>query len=181
MVEEALGERLDGPTCEAAFARADVGAGGGRLVPRLFPNGLAVIDDSYNANPASTKASIVAASELARSLGRRLVLVLGEMLELGGESAPGHDEVGRAAAASGAARVFAIRGDAARIAARAAEGGVESMFAETAAEAAALVQVAVRPTDLVLVKGSRGVGTERVVTTLAFELEAGEQARRQGA
>ncbi len=81
-----------------------------------------MIDDSYNANPASTCASIRAAAEIARATGRRLLLVLGEMRELGAESDAGHDEVGRAAAASGAAQIFAVTGAAERIAALAASG-----------------------------------------------------------
>lgn len=165
--EIALGERVTGEICAEAFASAPVGAGAGRLVPRIFASGIAVIDDSYNANPASTCASIVAARELARETGRRLLLVLGEMRELGAESAPGHDEVGRAAAASGAAEIFAIGGDAARIAARAAEGGVVAAFTDRVDEAAALVLLAARPSDLLLIKGSRSIGTERVVAAVA--------------
>src|SRR6185295_16203017 len=111
-----MGARVDDAICEQAFSRAEVGGGAGRLVPRVFASGLAVIDDSYNANPASTISSIRAAAEIARASQRRLLLVLGEMRELGAESAPGHDDVGRAAAASGAAEVFAIAGDAARVA-----------------------------------------------------------------
>ena len=167
VVDLALGLPLTSAICAEAFARADVGAGAGRLVPRLFGSGLAVIDDSYNANPASMISSIRAAAELAASTGRRLVLVLGEMRELGAESAPGHDEVGRAAAESGAAQVFAIAGDAARIAARAAEAGALASFTDRVDDAAALVLLAVRPQDLVLVKGSRSIGTERLISALA--------------
>ena len=167
VVDHALGLPLTGTACAEAFARVDVGAGAGRLVPRLFASGLAVIDDSYNANPASMCSSIRAAAELAASTSRRLVLVLGEMRELGVESAAGHDEVGRAAAASGAVNVFAIAGDAARIAARAAEGGVTASFIGRVDDAATLVLLAVRPQDLVLVKGSRSIGTERLVGALA--------------
>lgn len=176
VVARALGRRVDGAACAAAFARADVGAGAGRLSPRVFASGLAVIDDTYNANPASTCASIVAAREIARATSRRLVLVLGEMRELGAESAPGHDEVGRAAAASGAAEVFAVGGgEAARIAARAVEGGLRAAHAERVEDIAALVRLAARPGDLVLVKGSRSIGTERVVAALAQDHD-----RRQG-
>lgn len=167
VVDLALGLPLTGAICAEAFARADVGAGAGRLVPRVFASGLAVIDDSYNANPASMISSIRTAAEIAAATGRRLVLVLGEMRELGVESAPGHDDVGRAAAASGAATVFAIAGDAARIAARAAEGGLVASFTDRVDDAAALVLAAVRPRDLVLVKGSRSIGTERLVGALA--------------
>jgi UDP-N-acetylmuramoyl-tripeptide--D-alanyl-D-alanine ligase len=170
VAELVLGARVDSALCAEAFARADVGAGAGRLVPRVFGSGLAVIDDTYNANPASTCASIVAAAEIARATSRRLVLVLGEMRELGAESAPGHDEVGRAAASSGAAEVFAVGpGDASRIAARAAEGGVRAVHADRVEDLAALAKLAVRPGDLVLVKGSRSIGTERVVAALALD------------
>jgi UDP-N-acetylmuramoyl-tripeptide--D-alanyl-D-alanine ligase len=103
------------------------------------------------------------------------LLVLGEMRELGAESEGGHDEVGRAAALSSAAEVFAIAGDAARIAARAAEGGVRAAFVENVEDAAALLGLAIRRGDLVLVKGSRSIGTERVVAALARRSE-----RRQG-
>src|SRR6185295_7588011 len=100
-----MGARVDDAICEQAFSRAEIGAGAGRLRPRVFASGLAVIDDTYNANPASTCASIRAASEISRVTGRRLVLALGEMRELGSLSAEGHDQVGRAAAESGAAEV----------------------------------------------------------------------------
>jgi len=170
VVEIALGARVSGELCAEAFARADVGAGAGRLVPRVFASGLAVIDDTYNANPASTCASIRAAAEIAGATSRRLLLVLGEMKELGAESAPGHDEVGRAAAESGAAEVFAVGGgESARIAARAVGGGVRAVHAERVDDVAILVKLAVRANDLVLVKGSRSIGTERVVAALAAD------------
>jgi UDP-N-acetylmuramoyl-tripeptide--D-alanyl-D-alanine ligase len=168
VVELALGEAVDSALCAEAFARADVGAGAGRLVPRLLPGDVAIIDDTYNANPASMCASIRAAAEIARATGRRLLLVLGEMRELGRLSAAGHDEVGEAAAASGAAEVFAVGGgDAARIAARAVDGGVRAAPAERVEDAGVLVGLAARAGDLVLVKGSRSVGAERIVTDLA--------------
>jgi len=166
VAESRLGVRVSGETVEAAFARADVGGGGGRLVPRLLGGDVAVIDDSYNANPASSCASIRTAAELARASGRRLVLVLGAMFELGHESERGHDEVGRAAAASGAAEVFAVHGDARRISDLASASGLPARFYATSAEAAPAVVASVRPGDLLLVKGSRGVGTERVVRAL---------------
>jgi UDP-N-acetylmuramoyl-tripeptide--D-alanyl-D-alanine ligase len=168
VAEIGLGGRVDSSLCAEAFARADVGAGAGRLVPRVLHGDLAVIDDTYNANPASTCASILAAAEIARATGRRLLLVLGEMKELGVESVPGHDEVGRAAAASGAAEVFVVGGgDAPRIAARAAEGGVPAAHAGQVEAAGMMIRLAVRPGDLVLVKGSRSIGTERVVAMLS--------------
>jgi len=72
------------------------------------------------------------------------------------------------AGTSGAAFVFAIAGDAQRIADGAANVGVPSKFFPTSADAAPAVIEAVRPGDLILVKGSRGVGTERIVRELSL-------------
>src|SRR5690606_4273565 len=60
------------------------------------PDGVTVIDDSYNANPDSMRAALKALAVVA-GRDRRSVAVLGEMLELGGESRERHDEVGRLA------------------------------------------------------------------------------------
>jgi len=168
-VAEALsGERMTSPIVEDAFAAADVGGGAGRLLPCSLGNDVVVIDDSYNANPASASASIRTAAELAAATNRRLVLVLGAMYELGVESTNGHDQVGRVAGSSGAACVFAIGGDAGRIADRVTEVGVPNKFFQTSADAAEAVVDAVRPGDLILVKGSRGVGTEKIVRALSL-------------
>ena len=176
VVHLALGFPVDSATCQRAFAKADVGAGAGRLLPRVFASGLAIIDDTYNANPTSTCASIRAAAEIARATKRRLLLALGEMRELGAESAPGHDQVGRAAAESGAAFLVAIGGgDAPRIAARAAEGGIKAAYAERVEDAAVLLGMQGLGEDLLLVKGSRSIGTERVIALLG-EQSAGVKA-----
>jgi len=168
VAEAVSGKRVASEVAEEAFALAEVGGGAGRLVPRSLGRDVVVIDDSYNANPASSAASIRTAAELARASQRRLVLVLGAMYELGVESANGHDAVGCEAGSSGAAMVFAVGGDAVRIADRATEVGVPSKFFPTSADAAKAVVEAVRPGDLVLVKGSRGVGTERIVHDLSL-------------
>lgn len=136
----------------------------GRLLPRRAPSGLVVLDDSYNANPASCASSIDAAREIAAALGRRLILVLGEMRELGDESPDAHRELGRVAAASGAARLIAVGGDARLIASEAE--GLEASFVETSEQAADVALRIVEPSDVVLVKGSRGVRTEVVVNAL---------------
>lgn len=177
--EITLGERVTGELAEAAFATADVGGGGGRLVPRVLPDGLVLIDDSYNANPASSCASIRAASEIAHAAGRRLVLVLGEMRELGPEAARGHDQVGEAAGASGTALVIAVMGEARRIAERASEAGVRAMFAPTIGEAVDIALGAARSGDVVLVKGSRSVATDKIARALIADetrANAGQQA-----
>jgi UDP-N-acetylmuramoyl-tripeptide--D-alanyl-D-alanine ligase len=178
VVEELSGRTFSGDELTAALAAAEIGASAGRLAARVLPDGLAIVDDSYNANPASSCASIRAATELARADGRRLLLVLGEMRELGAHGAEGHDEVGRAAAASGAALVLAIGGEARRIAAAAAAAGVRALFVESAAEAVPLVLAEADSRDLILVKGSRGVATERVVRALVAAREATPEPRQ---
>ncbi|HLM75158.1 MAG TPA: cyanophycin synthetase, partial [Polyangiaceae bacterium] len=164
--ETVLRRPIAAEDASAAFATADVGAGAGRLVPVKLADGLLLIDDSYNANPASSAASIRAAAEIARAAQRRLVLVLGEMRELGPETVRGHESVGDAAGASGAAEVIAVGGEAIRIAERAAMAGVSATFAEDAFDASEAALRIALPGDVVLVKGSRAVATERVARVL---------------
>ena len=110
VLELGLGVEADGAVLSDAFGQVEVGAGAGRLRPTVLESGLAVIDDTYNANPASMVSSIRAAAELAKVTGRELVLVLGEMRELGTYAGRGHAEVGRAAVESGARLVAVIGG-----------------------------------------------------------------------
>lgn len=138
----------------------------GRMAPCRFGD-LVVVDDSYNANPASCRASIDSAREMAMHLGRPLVLVLGEMRELGDDSEAAHDELGDVVAASGARLVIAVAGAAERTAQRAARAIDRVHFCADSADAARLALEQIRPDDLVLVKGSRGIRTERVVEALA--------------
>jgi UDP-N-acetylmuramoyl-tripeptide--D-alanyl-D-alanine ligase len=184
VTEEILGEQVTGEVASEAFARADVGGGAGRLVPRVLADGLVLLDDSYNANPASSCASIRAAAEIAAATGRRLTLVLGEMRELGDEAARGHAQVGRAAAESGAAQVIGVAGLARLIVDEVRARGILASFAEDLAEATRVVLGSVGPGDVVLVKGSRGVATERIVRAIldahGEPAEAGDRPPRGG-
>lgn len=166
-VEAAFDARFEGDALTSALEAAQLGEGAQRLVPHQLASGLAVVDDTYNANPASMSSSIRAAGEMAAAMSRALVLVLGEMRELGPEAVRGHEEVGRVAAESGARLVIAVCGEARRIAERAREGGLSAVFAASVDEALAIVGEAVRASDLVLVKASRSTGTDRVVEHLA--------------
>ena len=168
VVEAAFGVRLDGGSLTNALQGVELGEGAQRLVPLLLRSGLAVIDDTYNANPASMSSSIRAAAEMAAVMNRRLVLVLGEMCELGSEAAPGHEDVGRVAAESGAALVIAVGGgETRRVADRARDGGADVLFLSSVDDGLAAIVDAVDASALVLVKGSRSVGTERIVAELA--------------
>jgi UDP-N-acetylmuramoyl-tripeptide--D-alanyl-D-alanine ligase len=152
---------------ELRSALSGIASGGeGRLAPVALADGTLVVDDSYNANPASMRSSIAVAAELALHERRRLVLVLGEMRELGALSVSEHEALGRFAAGHETAHVVAIGGDARSIAKEATSLGKRATFTEDAAEALPIVLSAVLPGDLVLVKGSRSIGTEKIVRAL---------------
>jgi UDP-N-acetylmuramoyl-tripeptide--D-alanyl-D-alanine ligase len=145
----------------------------GRLEPLKGPHGAVVLDDSYNANPASMRVSIAAARELAAVRGGRLLLVLGEMRELGALSQVEHENVGKLAVEAGTALFVACGAEMARAASaarREAEArGIALDVAHTddIRYAAELVLERVGPEDVVLIKGSRGMRMERVVEVLA--------------
>jgi UDP-N-acetylmuramyl pentapeptide synthase len=131
-------------------------------------SGVTVMDDAYNANPLAVRRALdVIASE---PHARRRVAVLGEMLELGPESVRLHEECGRAAVNSKIDVLVTVGKESARAlgeAAVAAGLARESVthFADSTAAAEAVAAL-VRPGDVVLVKGSRGVRLERVVERL---------------
>jgi UDP-N-acetylmuramoyl-tripeptide--D-alanyl-D-alanine ligase len=127
--------------------------------------GITIIDDTYNASPAS----VVAALELLSGLPGRRVAVLGEMLELGQEAEAGHRAVGQAAAAS-CSLLVVVGAAAGGIAAGALEAGMtvdRIVRAVDRAAAAAGLRTLLRPGDVVLVKASRGIELEMLVDTLA--------------
>lgn len=171
VVMAATSGRADLAACARELERAE--GEQGRLRPRQLASGLIVIDDAYNANPGSMAASIRAASELAASMGRELVLVLGEMRELGVDSDREHRRLGEIAAASGATRIIAVRGAAELIREAACGSGATAVFAADATEAIPLVAGVVTGRQVVLVKGSHAVALEKVVAAL----ESGEGGR----
>ena len=133
--------------------------------------GVTIVDDSYNASPASVAAAI----ELLAGLPGRRIAVLGEMLELGEGHVSGHRAVGEAAAA--AVELLVVVGPgAASIADAARDGGLaEDAVVRVADRDAALdaLRPRLRPGDVVLVKASRGVALDLLVDQLAAELRSG--------
>ncbi len=138
----------------------------GRFAVETLADGTVLLDDTYNSNTGSARSSLKTAREMADSLGRRLVVVLGEMRELGALAAQEHDEVGRAAVAAAPALLVAVNGEAERFAAAAAAAGIPASFHPSGEEAVAFVLGAVCPGDVVLVKASRGVRLETVASAL---------------
>ena len=143
-----------------------------------FAAGFTVIDDSYNSNPRSLLNMVHTMAE-ARAGRKRLLVVAGEMLELGPDEASLHRATGREIAQTGVDVLWGVRGLAKEIVAGANEAGVtQTKFFISSAEAAAEIAKEIREGDLVLVKGSRGVATEKVVNALKEQFAlAGEDIR----
>lgn len=141
---------------------------GGRMEWKSV-RGLQCLDDSYNANPDSVEAAIIALGSMPCS-GQRIA-VLGRMGELGSEAENGHRRVGRAAAQEKLDVVIAVLGiseDPRWIAEEAAAGGVkEVLVVASHAEAAGAVVRLATPDDLILVKGSRSARMEQILKELA--------------
>ena len=129
-----------------------------------LPNGAVILDDTYNASPAST----IAALKLLKGLKGRRVAILGDMLELGAYEESGHQSVGEYAAT--AADVLILVGDRSKVS---AEAALQNDFPEkhlewypdsqTAAEAAASK---IQKGDVVLIKGSNSMRMDRIMAVL---------------
>lgn len=169
----AVADRLHGSPVDLALverALDRIGAGEpGRLNPIRLADESIVIDDTYNANPASVESSVALAAEIARSEATRLVLVIGEMRELGPLSVREHRALGKSLARSGAAFCVAVAGDAEHLANSARNAGLDAWFAENADAALQLLKPRLRPGDVILVKASRGVKCERIVEALVAQ------------
>jgi UDP-N-acetylmuramoyl-tripeptide--D-alanyl-D-alanine ligase len=129
--------------------------------------GWTVLDDTYNANPASLAAGLAALADVAG--GRRRALILGDMRELGPEAESLHRQAGRLAAESGCALVLAAGERAPAVAAGAQEAGLgpESALAfEGWEELVWRARELLAEDDVVLVKGSRSARMERVAAAL---------------
>jgi UDP-N-acetylmuramoyl-tripeptide--D-alanyl-D-alanine ligase len=120
------------------------------------PDGVTVIDDSYNANPVSMSAALEALAVIGH--GRRRVAVLGYLAELGEQERAGHEQVGRMAAELGVERIIVVGEAAAAIldgAIAVKSWGGESVVVTDQEAASALLRTELQPGDVVLVKGSR--------------------------
>lgn len=134
----------------------------GRLNLIRTDAGWTVIDDTYNANPAS----LYSALQVLAGMQGTPWLVLGDMKELGGDSRKLHAEVGDAARALGVKRIFAT-GEMAACTVDAFGQGARHYAAQT--ELVAALQAELRPGINCLVKGSRSMGMERVVRAITVQ------------
>ena len=144
-----------------------------------FAGGFTVVDDSYNSNPRSLIGMVRTIVEAGQGRQRRIVIA-GEMLELGPEAPALHREAGREIARAGIDVLWGVRGLAREILAGAVAAGLtNTRFFESAEDAAVSLADEIREGDLVLVKGSRGVETDKVIGVLRqrFAL-VGEEVRQ---
>ena len=130
-------------------------------------NDVLVYDDSYNASPAAVAAVLRYGMEGARRQDRRLVAILGGMFELGAGAREYHREAGALAGEVGVNLLVCV-GEEARWYAEGFPGKV--LFYEDAEAAAEGVEGELRGGDYVVVKGSRGVGLERLTQRLKEKL-----------
>ena len=137
----------------------------GRLAMKRMPGPIYLLDDTYNANPASMAAAYSVLRNIGRGQGRQ-VAVLGDMLELGDSSFFEHDLLGRAAAAMDM-DLFVTVGRESKAAFKAAKKhglpGRRTAWFEDAAEAGQWLKGRIGAHDRILVKGSRGMRMERVI------------------
>jgi UDP-N-acetylmuramoyl-tripeptide--D-alanyl-D-alanine ligase len=144
-----------------------------------FAAGFRVVDDSYNSNPRSLINMVRTIAE-AETKSRRRIVIAGEMLELGPSAAELHREAGREIGRTGVNVLWGVRGLAAEIVAGAQEAGLtETRFFETSDDAAQALAREVRDGDLILIKGSRGVATDKIVSAMRerFPLAGADEHR----
>ena len=138
-----------------------------RLLEMSDSRRIRVMDDSYNSNPEAVRMVLEAVGQSAG--GGRRILALGEMLELGPESAYWHRRVGGIAARI-EPQLLAVVGAGARpVLEGAREAGLadaRTLYFGTSEEAAEYLSGFVRSGDFLLIKGSRGVGMDRIAKRL---------------
>lgn len=135
-----------------------------RLVAVRAASGALLLDDTYNASPQST----LAALNLLEELDGRKVAVLGDMLELGQYEWRGHEMVG-VRAAEVVAELVTVGERGRMIAAAASRSGLDDALiieVEDSQQAIELLRKRLGPQDVVLVKGSRGMRMDLIVTAL---------------
>jgi UDP-N-acetylmuramoyl-tripeptide--D-alanyl-D-alanine ligase len=143
-----------------------------RLTVSELPGGITLLDDTYNANPASMRAAL----DLLAEVPGRHVALLGDMLELGSETEAAHHSIGERAAEE-VDLLLTIGELGARIGEVARAAGAESVHLRTKEEAVAALSERLRPGDVVLIKASNALHLETVVRDLRIALTEGREAR----
>jgi UDP-N-acetylmuramyl pentapeptide synthase len=128
----------------------------------MTAGGVRIVNDTYNANPDSVRSALETLS-LMHCRGKRIV-ILADMLELGADAAREHREIGKAIDRKDVGVVLTF-GPMGRLIADNARTDVARHFSKKR-QLAAFAKKVISPGDLVLVKGSRGMKMEEIVTDL---------------
>jgi UDP-N-acetylmuramyl pentapeptide synthase len=155
----ALAFEIPLPEALKALESYEAPPGRGRLLSGK--NGSIIIDDSYNASPAAVEEALATLKAFPHA--KRRIAVLGDMLELGRYSVMEHERI--SVLARDSADVIAAVGIRARAFA-ASPGNVEAVLFDNARAAALVLPALVRAGDVILVKGSQSIRTERIVEAL---------------
>ncbi|MCX7779072.1 MAG: UDP-N-acetylmuramoyl-tripeptide--D-alanyl-D-alanine ligase [Patescibacteria group bacterium] len=137
-----------------------------------------IIDDSYNSSPRAVLAALETLNEILTIPGRRKILVLGEMLELGSIAQQSHYEIGQKIADFNFDLLITVGQLAQKIAQGARENGFrdEMIFEfQKSEEAAQFLKEKINYGDLILIKGSQGVRMEKIVKEIMAEPERAKE------
>ncbi|MBR0551127.1 UDP-N-acetylmuramoyl-tripeptide--D-alanyl-D-alanine ligase [Stakelama marina] len=159
-------DAVGGDLASAGLALADFGGlpgRGARFLAKVGDGDALVIDESYNANPSSMRATLAV---LGAEKDRRKLVVLGEMRELGEHSDAYHAELSAPIGEASVSRAILVGPGMAPLAS-ALEGRIDFVHVATAAEARDRLMAELAPGDAVLIKGSNAVGLSAVVAALA--------------
>ncbi len=136
-----------------------------------FKDGFTLINDSYNSNPAALLGMVETLIDGGHRAKRKIV-VAGEMLELGADEKRIHAETGEKLAHSGIDFLIGVRGLAEELVKSAAQNNqIATKFFNSSDEAGEFLANEIKSGDLILIKGSRGVRTEKVIEKLSAKYE----------
>jgi len=144
----------------------------GRFKTSLIGRDVLLVDDTYNANPSSLKATLDSVRSLVET-GGRIIVGIGDMLELGDQAGAAHLEAGRRVAELQPYRFFSMGEHAEDMVKGALESGLspsQARVVESHLEMAQEIREGIREGDLVVLKGSRKMGLEKVVERLKASL-----------
>lgn len=170
---EALGADLPQAMLALEQFKEQKGRGAAEVFPWQGGNVL-LVDDSYNASPASMRAAFARMKEICKQ--RRKIAVLGDMLELGDSSAQLHQGLKREISENGIDLVFAA-GSYMKNLYDALPDSKRGAYAEKADMILEPLMAALQPGDIVLIKGSHGSGMYRLAESLQEKLKASAKAR----
>jgi UDP-N-acetylmuramoyl-tripeptide--D-alanyl-D-alanine ligase len=161
----ALAAGADLETIAATLSEAEP-LSSGRMQVTERPDGVTVINDAYNASPDSMRAALGTLATMAR--GRRTIAVLGEMKELGHDTRPIHEDIGRQAAASGVDHLIAVGAQDAQAMANAANAeGATADHLPDKAGIPPLLDSLLEPGDILLIKGANALGLETIARQIS--------------